>query len=92
VDRKYRCFYMIYKWAMLYSNQRPPPCRLGQSFLGRYCPVGKSSLSKRFLAFLAPLLSCSVRVCPASVAARLQHLTFLTAACGDVAAVGIIGR
>src|ERR671917_539833 len=59
---------------MLDLNQRPPLCKLGQGFPGRYCPIGKSSLSERFLAFLAPLLSCSVRVCPASVSARLQHL------------------
>jgi hypothetical protein len=29
------------KWAMLDSNQRLPPCKLGQGFPGRFCPVGK---------------------------------------------------
>src|SRR5215207_4898268 len=58
---------------MLDLNQRPPPCKLGQSFPDRYCPVRKSRLLKRFLAFLTTLCSCSVRVCPAPVAARLQH-------------------
>jgi hypothetical protein len=41
------------KWAMLGSNQRPPPCKLGQCFSGRYCPVGKSRIYERFLALLA---------------------------------------
>ena len=76
--RLIRCFFLqictFLKWAMLESNQRPPPCKLGQCFPGRYCPVGKSGIYKRFLAFLTPLFSCSVRVCPAPVAARLQHL------------------
>src|SRR3712207_7444813 len=58
---------------MLESNQRPPPCKLGQGFSGGYCPVRKSRLSNRFLAFLAPSFSCSVRMCPAPVAAWLQH-------------------
>ena len=62
---------------MLDLNQRPPPCKFGQSFPGGYCPVGKSSLFKQFLPFLAALFSCSVRVRPAPVAAWLQHLTFL---------------
>jgi hypothetical protein len=64
---------------MLDLNQRPPPCKLGQSFPGRYCPVRKSRIHERFLPFLAPLFSCSVRMRPAPVAARLQHLTLLTA-------------
>src|SRR5215204_5477205 len=51
------------KWAMLDLNQRPPPCKLGQSFPGMSCPVGKQRLSRRFLPFLALLLSCSVQVC-----------------------------
>jgi hypothetical protein len=67
----------VFKWAMLDLNQRPPPCKLGQSFPGGYSPVGKSRLSKRLLAFLAPSFSCSVLVCPAPVAARLQRLTLL---------------
>src|SRR5829696_4506959 len=58
---------------MLESNQRPPPCKLGQGFPGGYCPVGKSRLDKQFLPFLAPPFSCSVRVRPAPVAAWLQH-------------------
>src|SRR5215218_4866845 len=58
---------------MLESNQRPPPCKLGQSFPDRYCPVGKSRLYKRFSVFLAPWFSCSVLMRPAPVAARLQH-------------------
>src|SRR5918998_180749 len=62
---------------MLESNQRPPPCKLGQSFPGGFCPVRKSRLSNRFLAFLAPSFSCSVRMCPALVAAWLQHLSLL---------------
>ena len=41
------------KWAMLESNQRPPPCKFGQSFPGGFCPVGKSRLDKQFLPFLA---------------------------------------
>jgi hypothetical protein len=39
---------------MLGSKQRPPPCKLGQRFPDRYCPVRKSHLAKQFLAFLAP--------------------------------------
>ena len=78
------------KWAMLDLNQRLPPCKLTQRFPSRYCPVGKSSLSERFLPFLAPLFSCSVRMRSAPVAARLRRLSLPTAACGD-AAVGIIG-
>src|SRR5215218_7465927 len=62
---------------MLDLNQRPPPCKFGQSFPGRYCPVGKSRLSKRFLTFLAPSFSCSVRLRSASVATWLQQLTLL---------------
>ena len=57
------------QWAMLGSNQRPPPCKLGQRFPDRYCPVRKPRLYKRFLVFLAPLFSCSVLVRPAPVAA-----------------------
>src|SRR5215212_1348260 len=64
-------------WAMLDLNQRPPPCKSGQTFQGEFCPVGKSRIYKRFLPFLAPSFSCSVRMRPAPVAARLQHLTFL---------------
>src|SRR5829696_1495413 len=75
---------------MLDSNQRPPPCKLGQSFSGRYCPVSKFRLSKQFWTFLVLSFSCSVQVCPTPVAARLQHLTLLTAVCDCVAAVGII--
>ena len=59
----------------LYPLLVPPPCKLGQSFPGRYCPVGKSRIKERFLRFLAPVLSYSVLVRPAPVAARLQHLT-----------------
>src|SRR5215217_6937880 len=36
------CLQALLKWAMLDSNQRPPPCKLGQRFPGRYCPVRKS--------------------------------------------------
>jgi Transposase, Mutator family len=63
------------KWAMLGSNQRPPPCKLGQSFPGRYYPVGISRLSKQFWAFLTSSFSRPVQVCPAPVATRLQHAT-----------------
>src|SRR5918999_347027 len=65
------------KWAMLDLNQRPPPCKFGQSFSDRFYPVGKSSLFKQYLPCLAALFSCSVRVRPAPVAAWLQHLTLL---------------
>ena len=58
---------------MLDLNQRPPPCKLGQSFPGGYYPVEKSRLYKQFLRFLAPSVSYSVQVCPAPVAARLQQ-------------------
>jgi hypothetical protein len=62
---------------MLGSNQRPPPCKLGQCFPGRFCPVGKLCMNSRFLTFLGPWFSCSVRVRPAPVAAQLQHPTLL---------------
>ena len=62
---------------MLDLNQRPPPCKFGQSISDRFYPVGKSSLFKQFLPFLAALFSCSVRVRPAPVAAWLQHLPLL---------------
>jgi hypothetical protein len=62
---------------MLDLNQRPPPSKFGQSFPGRFGPVGKSRYIGGFLAFLAPPFSCSVLVCTAPVAARLQHLTLL---------------
>src|ERR671915_2065609 len=62
---------------MLDLNQRPPPCKLGWSFLGGYYPVEKCRLYKRFSTFLASSFSCSVRVRTAPVAARLQHLTLL---------------
>jgi hypothetical protein len=65
------------EWAMLGSNQRPPPCKLGQSFSDRYYPVRKSRLHKRFSAFLGPSFYCSVRMRPAPVAARLHHLIHL---------------
>ena len=52
------------------------PSLLGQTFPGEFCPVGKSRIYKRFLPFLAPSFSCSVRMRPAPVAAWLQHLTF----------------
>src|SRR5215218_6917875 len=39
----------------------PPPCRLGQSIPGGFCPVGKSRIYKRFFA-----VSCTVvfLLCP----------------------------
>ncbi len=78
VFAKYRCLQVIYKWTVLDLNQQPPPCKAGQRCPGKYCPVGKSRLSRQFLPFPAPMFSCSVRrVCPALVAARLQHLTLL---------------
>ena len=48
-----KCCYLqeVYKWAMLDSNQRPPPCKLGQGFPTTLCPVRKFSLSERFTAF-----------------------------------------
>ena len=36
VSAKYRYLQVIYMWAMLESNQRPPPCKLGQHFPGGY--------------------------------------------------------
>ena len=39
------------KWAMLGSNQRPPPCKLGQGFPTTLCPVRKFRLSERFMPF-----------------------------------------
>src|SRR5919107_313654 len=62
---------------MLDLNQRPPPCKLCQSFPFRFCPVRKSRINKQFLPFLAPVLFYSVLVRPAPVAARLQHPTLL---------------
>src|SRR3712207_5931771 len=62
---------------MLDLNQRPPPCKLGQSFPDEYCPVGKFRIDKQFWPFITPVLSYSVLVRPAPVAARLQHLTLL---------------
>jgi hypothetical protein len=69
---------------MLDSNQRLPPCKLCQSFPDGYCPVGNSAYISGFFAFLAPVFSCSVLMCPAPVAARLQHLTLLTVPGDDV--------
>jgi hypothetical protein len=40
------------KWAMLGSNQRPPPCKLGQSFPAMLCPVRKSLISERYYGIL----------------------------------------
>jgi hypothetical protein len=67
----------VRKCAMLDLNQQLPPYKLGQTFPGECCPVGKSRLSKQFLAFSIALFFCSVRVRPAPVAAWLQHLTIL---------------
>jgi hypothetical protein len=61
------------KGAMLGSNQRPPPCKLGQDFPSGFDFVEASRLSMRFSLFSACLLFCYVRVCPAPVAAWLQH-------------------
>ena len=66
------------KWAMLDSNQRPPLCKLGQIFPGRYCPVGKSRVNERFCRFLRrrfPVLSGRVLL-------RLQH-TYLLPELGE---------
>jgi hypothetical protein len=73
---------------MLDLNQRPPPCKLGQSFPGGYCPVGKFRISKQFWPFLAPVFSYSVLVRPAPVAARLQHLNLLRPVEVDVEILG----
>jgi hypothetical protein len=35
------------EWAMLGSNQRPPPCKLGWGSPVWFCPVGASGLCKR---------------------------------------------
>jgi integrase len=39
-------------WAMLGSNQRPPPCKLGQSFPSWYLPVGNTAYTSDFRCFL----------------------------------------
>src|SRR5215212_1342116 len=72
---KYRNLQEFSEWAMLDLNQRPPPCKFGQHLPAGFCPVGKYRINTRFLPFLAPSLSCSVRMRPAPVAARLQNLT-----------------
>jgi hypothetical protein len=57
------------EWAMLGSNQRPPPCKLGQRFSGRYCSVGNTAYISDFRCFLH-------RCFPAPsgcVLLRLQH-------------------
>jgi len=38
------------EWAMLDLNQRPPPCKLGKRFPGRFCPVGNPAYLSSFLA------------------------------------------
>jgi hypothetical protein len=38
------------KWAMLGSNQRPPPCKLGRGFPTTLSPVREFRLSERFTA------------------------------------------
>jgi hypothetical protein len=49
-----KCCYLqgFYTWAMLDSNQRPPPCKLGQGFPATLCPVRKFRLSERFYGIL----------------------------------------
>src|SRR5215208_695499 len=66
-----QCFFMVSDAGF----EPATPSLLGQTFPGRYCPVGKSRIKEQFWPFLAPVLSYSVLVRPAPVAARLQHLT-----------------
>ena len=61
------------KWAMLGSNQRPPPCKLGRGCSTTPCPVRKIRLSERFPASHVANESGRVRLRTAPVAARLQH-------------------
>jgi hypothetical protein len=63
----------VCKWAMLGSNQRPPPCKLGRGFPTTLCPVREFRLSERFYGILVRSESGCVRLCTAPVAARLQH-------------------
>src|SRR5215207_5601527 len=56
------------KWAMLDSNQRPPPCKLGRGFPGGFGFVEESRLSMGLSLFIAYPLFYYVRVCPAPVA------------------------
>jgi hypothetical protein len=48
-----KCRYLqeFYKWAMLDSNQRPPPCKLGRGFPTALYPVREFRLSERFTTF-----------------------------------------
>jgi hypothetical protein len=55
------------------SNQRPPPCKLGQGFPSRFDFVEESLLSMRFSLFPACSLFCYVRACPAPVAAQCSR-------------------
>jgi hypothetical protein len=57
------------EWAMLGSNQRPPPCKLGQRFPARFCPVGKRAYISAFRRFLRHYFSALYGY----VRLRLQH-------------------
>jgi hypothetical protein len=39
------------EWAMLGSNQRPPPCKLGRGFPTTLSPVREFRLFEGFMAF-----------------------------------------
>src|SRR5918998_868351 len=84
---------------MLDLNQRPPPYKGGKSCYQVLQAFAKPAYLSRFLFYgllrvagcCAPggvrVVSKTGRVRPAPVAARLQHLSLLTTACGEVAAV-----
>src|SRR5215204_4323139 len=63
------------KWAMLGSNQRPPPCKLGRGSPGGSYRVREFGLYRRFLIASNKIEFDRVRVCPIPVAARLQHIS-----------------
>jgi hypothetical protein len=69
----FRCLQGFYEWAMLGSNQRPPPCKLCRGSPTTVCPVRKLRLSERFSVFWFVIEFGCVRLYTAPVAARLQH-------------------
>jgi hypothetical protein len=55
----------LWRWAMLGSNQRPPPCKLGRGFPTTLCPVREFRLSEPSSAFWFGSESGCVRLCTA---------------------------
>ena len=51
VSTKYRYFQVFYKWAMLDSNQRPPPCK-GEVIVSQTFAVVQISLQMSVFALL----------------------------------------